>query len=108
MDFTAQEALGVLAGVMGMAMAAGPLLQLRRMHVLQSSEDVSAGYLSIVLAGALAWTAYGLSLGNLALIVPNACGSAVAAATLLFVLRLRRGQRDARAGRCERCGRDGG
>jgi uncharacterized protein with PQ loop repeat len=55
----------------GVIMAISPLLQIRRMIQRRSSSDLSLSYLAVLLIGFTLWMAYGISLGNLALIIPN-------------------------------------
>jgi hypothetical protein len=56
----------------------------------RSSRDVSIGYFAIIAVGSLLWASYGISLGNLALVIPNAVGFIVTLVTILVALRLRR------------------
>lgn len=74
----------------GFVMAFAPLLQIQRMQRTQSSEDVSVGLFTIIAIGAGFWAAYGATAGDWILIVPNSCGSALNAITVLYALRLRR------------------
>lgn len=84
------DALGPLAAGYGVLMAVSPLLQIRRMFVTRSSSDVSLGYLAVLQLGFGLWVAYGISLGNWALIVPNSVAFGVGIATVGVALRLRR------------------
>ena len=84
-------ALAVAAGTWGVAMAVAPLLQVRRILRRRSSHDVSLGYLVVLLVGFVLWVAYGVSLRNPALIVPNAIAFAVGATTIAVALRFRGG-----------------
>ena len=86
-----QAALAVFAAASGMAMALAPLLQAVRAVKLRRADDVSAGWLAVVVVGASAWAAYGVSLGNWAMIIPNIVGVMVTGGTLLVVLAVRRG-----------------
>jgi uncharacterized protein with PQ loop repeat len=85
-----QETLAVLAAVCGVAMGLAPLLQASRVMRRRRADDVSAGWLVVIVGGASAWAAYGISLDNWALIVPNTVGVVAAAVTLAAVLRVRR------------------
>jgi uncharacterized protein with PQ loop repeat len=85
-----QETLALVAAVCGVAMALAPLLQAARVVRRRRADDVSAGWLAVIVGGASAWAAYGVSLGNWALIVPNTVGVVVAAITLVAVLLVRR------------------
>jgi MtN3 and saliva related transmembrane protein len=82
-------ALGVAATMFGVAMGLSPLLQLRTVVTRRSSDDVSIAYLCILLVGFVLWLAYGLALGNAALIVSNAVALSAYGATTLVVLRYR-------------------
>jgi uncharacterized protein with PQ loop repeat len=68
---TLTTVLGVLAGAFGVCSGASPLLQAMRTHQRRSSEDVSLSFLGVLLAGGLAWLAYGIALRNAALILAN-------------------------------------
>jgi uncharacterized protein with PQ loop repeat len=83
-------ALAVAAGTWGVAMAAAPLLQIRRIVSRRSSHDVSLGYLLVLLLGFVLWVAYGVALGNPALIVPNSLAFLVGLTTIGVALRFRR------------------
>ena len=65
------DTLGLIAATWGVLMAVSPLLQIRRMLSRRSSADVSMAYLAVLQVGFVLWVGYGISLGNLALIVPN-------------------------------------
>jgi uncharacterized protein with PQ loop repeat len=80
--------LGVAAAAFGVAMGLSPLLQVRHMVARGSSADVSLPFL-LVLLGFVLWLAYGLALGNTALIVSNAVAITSYAVTTAAVLRLR-------------------
>ena len=82
-------ALAVVASTWGVVMAVAPVLQIRRMRASRSSRDVSLGFLLVYLVGFACWLAYGLSLGDVALIVPNVVSLLVGAATLGVALSLR-------------------
>ncbi|HZC74131.1 MAG TPA: SemiSWEET family transporter [Jatrophihabitans sp.] len=85
MTTTLAFAAGSWAIVMGLA----PLLQVRRMLVRRSSADVSLGYLLVLLPGFALWFAYGLAVGDAALVIPNAVAFLVDAGTIGCVLVLR-------------------
>lgn len=55
-------------------MGASPLLQAMRAHRRRSAQDVSLPFLAILWCGGMAWLAYGVALGNAALIVANTVG----------------------------------
>ena len=71
-------------------MALSPVLQIRRMIELRSSHGISLGYPCVLFIGFLIWLAYGISIDNLALIVPNIVAAVVIAFTIAVALRYRR------------------
>lgn len=83
-------ALAVSASAWGVAMAVSPVLQIRRMVSEQSSAGVSIGYMVVLFIGFLIWLAYGISIGNVVLIVPNTVAAFVITATIAVALRYRR------------------
>ena len=86
---TVTTTLGLAAAVFGVAMGLSPLLQVRHMVTRSSSADVSLPFLLVLLAGFVLWLAYGVALGNAALIVSNAVAITSYAVTTAAVLRLR-------------------
>jgi len=87
---TTTDALGVIAGTFGVVMGASPLLQAARAHRRRSSLDVSMPFLSVLLAGGLAWPSYGIALGNAALIVGNGVGVLASSCAIVVSYRWRR------------------
>jgi uncharacterized protein with PQ loop repeat len=83
------DTLAVLAATYGVVMALSPALQIRRMLVRRSSEDLSISYFAVLLFGFGLWTAYGIALGNAALVVPNLVALVIGIATILVALRFR-------------------
>jgi MtN3 and saliva related transmembrane protein len=83
------DTLAVIAATTGVVMAAAPVLQIRRMFVTRSSKDVSIAYLGVLVVGFGVWISYGISLGNLALIIPNSVAILVTLATIAIALRFR-------------------
>ena len=83
-------ALGAAATVFGVVMGLSPILQLRTVVTRRSSGDVSVGYMAVLLVGFLLWLAYGVALGNAALIVSNTVAFVAYAATTAVVVRYRR------------------
>jgi uncharacterized protein with PQ loop repeat len=83
------DVLAVVAGTAGVVMAAAPVLQIRRMLQRRSSDDVSLSYLAVLLVGFFAWIAYGLSIGNPTLVIPNSVATIVTVATIAVALRFR-------------------
>ena len=70
-------------------MALSPVLQIRRMIELRSSHGVSLGYPSVLFVGFLLWLAYGVSIDNLAIIVPNIVAAIVIVLMMAVVFRYR-------------------
>ncbi len=85
------DALAVLAAFWGVAMAIAPVLQIRRMLARRSSEDVSLGFLAVLLVGFVIWLSYGAAIGNVALIIPNVVALLVGIATFGVAWRFRSG-----------------
>ena len=83
------DILAVVAASWGVCMAISPLLQIRRMIERRSSADLSLSYIGVLLIGFTLWMAYGISIGNFALIVPNTVAFAIGIATVLVALRYR-------------------
>ena len=84
-----ESTLALAAATWAIAMALGPLLQIRRIVELGSSRGVSIAYFLVLLVGFVLWLAYGVAADNLALIVPNAVAGVVIAATIVVALRYR-------------------
>ena len=91
------DTLALAAAGWGVLMAISPILQVRRMLATRSSADFSIAYLTVLLVGFGLWLAYGLSLRNLALIIPNAVALLTGIATLAVAVRFRRGDLAPRA-----------
>ena len=63
-------------------MALSPVLQIRRMMRRRSSADLSIGYFIVLIFGFGLWIAYGTSISNAALLIPNVVALVVALATI--------------------------
>ena len=85
-----ESALAVTAATWAIAMALGPVLQIRKIVELRSSGGVSIGYFLVLLVGFVLWLAYGIAAENLALIVPNTVALLVIGLTIVVALRYRR------------------
>ena len=83
------DALAVIAASWGVMMALSPILQLRRILERRSSADISIASLAVLQVGFTLWMAYGIALGNIAIIVPNSIAFLVGSATLAIALRFR-------------------
>ena len=90
------EFLAVAATVWGIAMAASPLLQIRRMRRTGSSSDLSISYMSVLVVGFALWLAYGWTIGNAALIVSNTAAFVFGVITIAVAWQMRRATRDGR------------
>jgi uncharacterized protein with PQ loop repeat len=82
--------LAVVTAVWGSVMGLAPLLQIRRIVSSRSSRDISVGYFVVLLIGFVLWIAYGVSVGDPVLIVPNLVALVVTVATITITLRYRR------------------
>jgi MtN3 and saliva related transmembrane protein len=85
-----ESTLGYIAAIWALAMAIGPVLQIRKIVQHRSSRNVSIGYFLILLVGFVLWFAYGVAASNLVLIVPNVVAAVVIVATIVVALRYRR------------------
>jgi len=72
-----------------------PTLQIVRMRRAGSSDSLSRGYVMIGAGGYVIWFTYGLSLGNVPLIVCDAVGALMQLAVLWWAYRLDPGPRAA-------------
>ena len=88
-----ESTLAFIAATWAIAMALGPVLQIRKIVEHKSSGSVSIGYFLVLFVGFVLWFAYGIAASNLALIVPNAVAAVVIVTTILVALRYRRGPR---------------
>ena len=86
-----ETVLGVTAAVWGILMAISPGLQIRKMLLHRSSHQVSIAYFWVLLVGFALWMAYGLTIDNWFLIVPNAVAFTVCVTTIAVALRFRLG-----------------
>jgi len=84
-----EPTLALIAATWAIAMALGPMLQIRKIVEYKSSQSISIGYFLVLLVGFLLWLAYGIAASNLALIVPNIVAAMVIGATILVALRYR-------------------
>jgi len=84
-----ESALAFTAATWAIAMAVGPLLQIRKIIEHRSSQGVSIAYFLVLFVGFLLWIAYGIAATNLALIIPNTVAAVVIVATILVAFRYR-------------------
>ena len=95
-----ESALAVGAASWGVLMAVSPVLQIVRVVRRRSSEDLSISYFSVLIVGFALWVAYGISIQNATLIVPNSVALIVGVSTIAIAARYRSGDdRDEPAGR---------
>jgi uncharacterized protein with PQ loop repeat len=83
------DTLAIMAAGWGVMMAISPAMQIRRILQRRSSDDVSIGYWLILLVGFGLWVAYGISLPNLPLIIPNTLALVVGTITVLVARHYR-------------------
>jgi uncharacterized protein with PQ loop repeat len=84
-----ETVLGVTAAAWGILMAISPGLQIRKMLLHRSSHQVSIAYFWVLLVGFTLWVAYGLSISNWYLVVPNVVAFTVCTTTIVVALRYR-------------------
>jgi MtN3 and saliva related transmembrane protein len=82
-----ESTLGLIAATWAIAMALGPVLQIRKIIEQKTSRGVSVGYFLILFVGFGLWLAYGIAASSLVLIVPNGVAALVILATILVALR---------------------
>jgi len=85
-----ESTLALAAATWAIAMALGPVLQIRKIVAYRNSDSVSVGYFLVLFVGFLLWIAYGVAADNLALVIPNAVAAAVIVLTIVVALRFRR------------------
>lgn len=84
-----ESALAFAAATWAVAMALGPVLQIRRIVDQQSSRGVSISFFVVLLIGFCLWVAYGIAAANVALVVPNAVAGIVMVVTIWVAIRYR-------------------
>lgn len=84
-----EAVLGISASAWGVLMAVSPALQIRKMLHHRSSREISIAYFWVLQVGFVLWIAYGLTIDNYYLVVPNAVAFAICAATIAVGLRYR-------------------
>jgi uncharacterized protein with PQ loop repeat len=80
--------LAPIAAVYGVISSLSPMLQIVRMRRAGSSDSLSRSYVMIGAGGYLIWFAYGLSLGNVPLVVCDSIGAAMQLTVLWWAYRL--------------------
>jgi MtN3 and saliva related transmembrane protein len=86
---SASQVLGTAAASYGVLAALAVLLQARQMLARRTSCEVSGGFFASHAGGYALWLAYGLSSGNVPLIVVDAVGLPCGGLTLAVALSLR-------------------
>ena len=86
-----ETVLAISAAAWGVLMAVSPGLQIRKMLRFRSSREVSIFYFWVLLVGFTLWVAYGLTIDNWFLIVPNGVAFTVCVTTIGVALRFRLG-----------------
>lgn len=84
-----ESTLAISAALWAIAMAQGPVLQIRRIVDQRSSSGVSIAFFVVLLIGFGLWLAYGIAAANLALIIPNTVAAIVMVATIGGAMRYR-------------------
>jgi uncharacterized protein with PQ loop repeat len=84
-----ETVLGAAAAAWGVLMAISPALQIRKMLLHHSSREVSIAYFWVLQVGFTLWVAYGITIENWFLVVPNAVAFTICAATIAVALRYR-------------------
>ncbi len=87
-----ESTLALTAATWAIAMALGPVLQIRKIVAHKNSHNISVGYFVVLFVGFLLWTAYGVAAANLALVIPNTVAAVVIVLTIVVALRYRRPQ----------------
>jgi uncharacterized protein with PQ loop repeat len=85
-----ETVLATAAASWGVLMAVSPALQIRKMITHRSSREVSIAYFSVLQVGFLLWIAYGLTISNYFLLVPNAVAFTICAITIVVARHYRR------------------
>ncbi len=91
-EVNVESTLALAAATWAIAMALGPVLQIRKIVAYGNSESVSISYFLVLFVGFLLWIVYGVAADNLALIIPNAVAAAVIVLTIVVALRFRQGR----------------
>lgn len=87
---TVSDYLGTAALFAGLLMAVSPVLQVRRMFETRSSRDFSLAYPTLLCAGFVLWLAYGISLGNLPMMLSNTASLSFMLLTIGVAMYFRR------------------
>jgi uncharacterized protein with PQ loop repeat len=86
------NALAATVSVYGVIMALAPGLQVRRMRREGSARGVSIGYAVVLWVGFCIWLAYGVSEGDVPLVLANVVNVLVTGLMIAFAVRVRRAE----------------
>jgi uncharacterized protein with PQ loop repeat len=89
LTITNQQLLGTAATAYGVLAALSVLLQARQMLARHASCEISGRFFALYAGGYATWLLYGLSVGNLPLIIVDAVGLLCGGLTLGIALSLR-------------------
>jgi uncharacterized protein with PQ loop repeat len=89
MSLDTTQFLATAATLYGVLCALSLLLQARQMLARGASCDISLRFLSIYVGGYLVWLLYGISMGNVPLVLVQSVGLVTGGVTLSVALRLR-------------------
>ena len=81
--------LALIATAYGLLGAASSLLEAARLVRTDSADEISLGFLGMLLGGYLVWLGYGISAGDDPLIITDAVGLVAGTITLSIAVRLR-------------------
>jgi MtN3 and saliva related transmembrane protein len=81
--------LALIATAYGVFGAASSLLEAARLLRSGRSDEISLGFLGVLLGGYLVWLLYGIATGDMPLIITDAVGLVCSTITLSIALRLR-------------------
>jgi uncharacterized protein with PQ loop repeat len=84
------KVLAIATTVWALAMAMSPSLQIRQMVSTGSARDVSIAYWVVLDIGFLLWVAYGISVDDKVVWIPNSVAAMVGITTLIVALVYRR------------------
>jgi uncharacterized protein with PQ loop repeat len=82
--------LALITTCWGVVMSLAPLLQVRVIRQRRDSAGTSLGWPAVLLVGFTLWLVYGITIGNLPLIITNTMAALVCAVTLAVIIRYRR------------------
>lgn len=81
--------VAAMAATWGLVMAMAPVLQMRRLLRRGTADDVSIGYLMLLLPGFALWVIHGYLAADMALVVPNSVALVTGTMCAVLTWRLR-------------------